>query len=151
MALGAPVTVISVEYPLSPAYLYPVPIDDGWTAVQYIMDNLSNVVKSHTIPADFILSGTSSGGQLAAIISRRARDWLNAAKNSALAAKISLKGVLLRAPVTVRATDAEYIPPQFRGLHRSWTDNYNGAERDRESMIRNHGMNPHYCFCLFKR
>ncbi|KAJ5613232.1 hypothetical protein N7510_006426 [Penicillium lagena] len=139
MALGAPITVISVEYRLSPAYLYPIPLEDGWNATQYIMSNLSSLVQIHTTPVNLVVSGTSSGGQLAAIVSHRAGSWLSAAENSTHAAKISFNGVLLRAPVSVRGTDTEFIPPRFRDLHRSWSSDYTGAELDRMSMIRNHG------------
>ncbi|KAL5362231.1 Alpha/Beta hydrolase protein [Aspergillus floccosus] len=138
MALNGHVTVISVEYRLSPEHVYPIPIDDGWNAVQHIISNLSSIVPNNTGPTKLVLCGTSSGGHLAAILSQRLPKWLSAADNASLAAQVSFDGVLLRAPVTVRGTDPEFIPPKFRQLHRSWMDDYHEAEMDRLSMTRNH-------------
>lgn len=139
MALNGHVNVISVEYRLSPEYRYPIPIDDGWDAVQHIIRNLSSFVPHNTAPTKLVLCGTSSGGHLAAILSQRLPRWLSMAENASLTAEVSFNGILLRAPVTVRGTDPKFIPPKFRQLHRSWMDDYHGAEMDRLSMTRNHG------------
>ncbi|GFF86600.1 hypothetical protein IFM61606_05440 [Aspergillus udagawae] len=135
MALGGPSTVISVEYRLSPAYQYPVPINDGWDAFEYIVTNLSTLLPEHGTLVRVVISGTSSGGQLAAIVSQKARDWMREQKK---ATGVTLSGVLLRAPVTVRGTDAALIPPCFRDLHQSWTEKLETEKLDRQDMAENH-------------
>ncbi|KAF4333751.1 lipase esterase [Fusarium beomiforme] len=142
MALGGPVTVISVEYRLCPAYPYPIPINDGWDAFQHIVTALPSLVPRHTEPVNLVISGTSSGGQLAAIVSQRARDWFKAVENSGTAAKVTLSGVLLRAPVTVRGTNAVFIPPRFRDMHHSWAADFETLLLNRLNMEQSHGANP---------
>lgn len=139
MALGGPITVISVEYRLCPAYPYPIPINDGWDAFQYIVTALPSLVPRHTEPVNLVISGTSSGGQLAAIVSQRARDWFKVVENAAIPAKITLSGVLLRAPVTVRGTNAAFIPPRFRDMHHSWSVDFETPGLDRPDMEQSHG------------
>ncbi|RHZ47121.1 putative lipase/esterase [Aspergillus thermomutatus] len=140
MALGGPSTVISVDYRLSPVHQYPIPINDGWDAFECIVTNLSTVLPKHCPPVRVVISGTSSGGQLAAIVSQKARDWLRDPKKATAAASITLSGVLLRAPVTVRGTDAAWIPPCFRYLHQSWTENVETEKLDRQGMAANHDL-----------
>ncbi|KAF9775961.1 hypothetical protein IL306_005907 [Fusarium sp. DS 682] len=139
MALGGPITVISVEYRLCPEYLYPIPINDGWDAFQHIVTALPSLVPRHTDPVNLVISGTSSGGQLAAIVSQRARDWFKAVKNAGTAANVTLSGVLLRAPVTVRGTNAAFIPPRFRDMHHSWSADFETPVLDRPNMEQSHG------------
>ncbi|KAL2867838.1 putative lipase/esterase [Aspergillus lucknowensis] len=138
MALGAPAVVISVDYRLSPAYKFPVPINDGLDAFHYIANNVADLIPAASTPVNLVLSGTSSGGHLAAIVSQHARGWLAAPGNEKVTANIVLSGVLLRAPVTVNAMDVSLIPPQFRDVHRSWSAQYEGAEASRLSMRYNH-------------
>lgn len=139
MALNGHVTVVSVEYRLSPEYIYPIPIDDGWNASQHIMSNLSSFVPDSAAPTKLVLGGTSSEGHLAAILSQRLPRWLGAADNVSLPAKVSFDAALRRAPVTDRGTDSEFIPPKFRHLHLSWMDDYHEAELGRISMTGNLG------------
>ncbi|KAG7411263.1 AB hydrolase superfamily protein [Fusarium oxysporum f. sp. rapae] len=140
MALGGPITVISVEYRLCPAYLYPIPINDGWDAFQHIVTALPRLVPRHTEPVNLVISGTSSGGQLAAIVSQRARNWFKAVENAGTAAKMTLSGVLLRAPVTVRGTNAAFIPPRFRDMHHSWSADFETPSLDRPNMEQSHDV-----------
>ncbi|GIJ83487.1 hypothetical protein Asppvi_002309 [Aspergillus pseudoviridinutans] len=139
MALGGPSTVISVDYRLSPEHQYPVPINDGWDAFEYIVTNLSTLLPKHGTSARVVISGTSSGGQLAAIVSQKARDWIRDPTKATAAAGVTLSGVLLRAPVTVRGTDAALIPPCFRDLHKSWTEKLE-TNLDRQGMAENHDL-----------
>ncbi|KAB8075880.1 Alpha/Beta hydrolase protein [Aspergillus leporis] len=139
MAMGCRSTVISVDYRLSLAYAYPVPMDDAWDAFEYVVRNLPTIMPKHMTPVRLVVSGTSSGGQLAAIVSQRARDWLRDSRNAAVAANIILSGVLLRAPVTVRGTDGAFIPPAFRELHQSWAEELE-TNLDRLGMAENHDL-----------
>lgn len=140
MALSGPLTVVSVEYRLSPEYVYPIPINDGWDAFKYIVSHLSDVVPNPTRPVNLVICGTSSGGQLAAIVSQKTRDWLNGPTNAAVNQSVKITGVLLRAPVTVRGVDLETIPPRFQDLHRSWSSEGETRRLRRENMKQNHGM-----------
>ncbi|RHZ59839.1 hypothetical protein CDV55_104829 [Aspergillus turcosus] len=140
MALGGPSTVISVDYRLSPAHQYPIPINDGWDAFEYIVTNLSTLLPNHCTPVKVVICGTSSGGQLAAIVSQKARDWLLEQKRVTAAASVTLSGVLLRAPVTVCGADAVLIPPCFRDLHQSWTEKLDTEKVDRQGMAENHEL-----------
>lgn len=142
MALGGPITIISIDYRLSPTHLYPIPINDGWDAFQYIVTNLSSLANVSNIGNDrvrLVVSGTSSGGHLAAIVSQRARNWLSASENATAAAMVTFSGVLLRAPVTVRATETDFIPPRFRDLHRSWSAEFESGIK-RSTMEEDHGL-----------
>jgi len=140
MALNAPVTVISVEYRLSPAYKYPIPMNDGIDAFQHIASNVQQFVAQPSEPIKLVLSGTSSGGHLAAIVSQNARNWFQMPQNEKLASQVQLSGVLLRAPVTVNAMDGvALVPPMYKSLHQSWMMQYEGADLDRLSMTYNHG------------
>lgn len=64
MALGGPSTVISVDYRLSPAHQYPIPLNDGWDSFEYIITNLPTLLPKHGASARVVISGTSSGGQI---------------------------------------------------------------------------------------
>jgi acetyl esterase/lipase len=142
MALSGPITIISIDYRLSPTHLYPIPINDGWDAFQYIVTNFSSLTNVSNLGNDrvrLVVSGTSAGGQLAAIVSQRARTWLNAPENATVAAMVTFSGVLLRAPVTVRATETDFIPPRFRDLHRSWSVEFESRIK-RSTMEEDHGL-----------
>ncbi|GFF64390.1 cell wall alpha-1,3-glucan synthase ags1 [Aspergillus lentulus] len=138
MALGGPSTVISVDYRLSPAHQYPISINDGWDAFEYIVTNLPTLLPKHGASVRVVISGTSSGGQLAAVVSQKARDWMRDPTKTTAAAGVTISGVLLRAPVTVRGADAALIPPCFRDLHQSWTEELETEKLDRQGMAENH-------------
>ncbi|KAL3496928.1 putative lipase/esterase [Aspergillus germanicus] len=151
MSLYTQTIVISIDYRLSTAYKYPVPINDGIDAFEYIVARLPDLldvssgpepvspIRNHiNTPAKLILSGTSSGGHLAAIISQHAREWLAKEGNESVVERVNIVGVLLRAPVTVDAGIEELIPLRWRGVHTSWWEGYEGAEADRVSMRDNH-------------
>ncbi|KAJ0426316.1 putative lipase/esterase [Aspergillus carlsbadensis] len=144
MSLYTQTTVISVDYRLSTTHKYPVPINDGIDAFEYIAGHLFDILPGSELkfsartPVKLILGGTSSGGHLAAIISQHVRGWLVEEGNRSVAESVSLVGVLLRAPVTVDAGDEELIPPRWRGVHTSWGERHEGADADRASMRHNH-------------
>jgi acetyl esterase/lipase len=152
MSLYTQTIVISIDYRLSPAYKYPVPINDGIDAFEYIARHLfellgllpgpelvSSIPNHINPPVKLILSGTSSGGHLAAIVSQHAREWLAEEENRGVVERVNIVGVLLRASVTVDAGGEELIPLRWRGAHTSWWEGYEGADGDRDSMRINHG------------
>lgn len=139
MALNTPVTVISVEYRLSPVNQYPIPMNDGIDAFQYIARNIQQFITEFIDPVKVVVSGTSSGGHLAAIVSQNARSWFQLPENERLPKQVQLSDVLLRAPVTVNATDGALIPHKYREIHQSWMMQYDGADLNRISMTYNHG------------
>jgi acetyl esterase/lipase len=106
----------------------------------YIITDLSALVPRLCSSVRVVICGTSSGGQLAAIVSQKARDWLRERKNAVAALGVTLSGVLLRAPVTVCGMDAALIPPCFRDLHQSWTESLETEKVDRRGMTENHGL-----------
>lgn len=142
MALGGPLTVISVEYRLSPEYLFPIPINDGWDAFKHIVSHLPDLVPDASRPVNLVICGSSSGGQLAALVSQRAREWLVEPENATVSQKVNLVGVLLRAPVTVRGVAPESIPPRFQDAHSSWCAELETVRLDRAGMKEIHGMFP---------
>ncbi|ROW13844.1 hypothetical protein VPNG_03583 [Cytospora leucostoma] len=100
--LPAAVRLYSVGYRLQP--LHPAS-----TIVQDSIDAFESVVRAH--PGSRVLVvGSSSGGELAALVTQRA-------------AKGSFHGVVLRCPVTSDASGgAEYVPERLRGMHTSAWD-----------------------------
>ncbi|KAK7740724.1 hypothetical protein SLS53_005192 [Cytospora paraplurivora] len=96
------VRLYSVGYRLKP--LHPAS-----TIVQDSIDAFESVVRAH--PGSRVLVvGSSSGGELAALVTQRA-------------AKGSFHGVVLRCPVTSDAFGgAEYVPERLRGMHTSAWD-----------------------------
>jgi acetyl esterase/lipase len=115
-------------------------MNDGIDAFQYIERNIEQFITQSTDPVKVVVSGTSSGGHLAAIVSQNARSWFQLAENEMPAKQVHLSGVLLRAPVTVNAMDdGALIPPKYRDIHQSWMMQYDGADLNRMSMTYNHG------------
>jgi acetyl esterase len=63
--------VVSVEYRLAPAHPYPAAVDDAYAAFEWVAEN------AETLGADAArvsVGGDSAGGNLAAVVSLRARD-----------------------------------------------------------------------------
>ncbi|THC95559.1 hypothetical protein EYZ11_004984 [Aspergillus tanneri] len=140
LALGGPVTVISVAYRLSPEYLYPIPMNDGWDAFVHILNNAAQYLAGQTNAARVVLSGTSSGGQLAAIVSQKASRWFADQQSIPKRPILTFAGVILRNPVTVCGMKRDYIPPQFQDCHRSWAPELETSLLERSEMGANHGI-----------
>jgi len=64
-------TVIAVNYQKAPEHKFPMPLDDCYAATQWIIDNAALVGLD---PARIGVAGDSSGGNLAAAVTLRARD-----------------------------------------------------------------------------
>ncbi|KAK2795991.1 hypothetical protein FQN51_009536 [Onygenales sp. PD_10] len=139
--------VISIAYRLAPENPYPVPINDAWDAFLGIASNLAAFIPRYVgHAARFVVTGTSSGGHLAAIVSQLAVEHLKARtmsmeRGSAGTGTWELSGVILRNPVTVYGADKQYIPPEYRDAHQSWVPelDYPG-HLDREEMKGNHDL-----------
>ncbi|MGA8846732.1 MAG: alpha/beta hydrolase fold domain-containing protein [Nocardioides sp.] len=63
-------TVVLVDYRLAPEHAYPVPVEDSWTALCWVEENQSDLARPD---APLIVMGDSSGGNLAAVMTHRAR------------------------------------------------------------------------------
>lgn len=63
--------VVLVAYRKAPEAPYPAAVEDAWTALQWLHDNLVSVVGAD-VP--IVIAGDSSGGNLAAVTTLRARD-----------------------------------------------------------------------------
>ena len=66
LANAARATVISVDYRLAPEHPFPGPVDDCWDALSWIA--------AHHPDVPLIVGGDSAGGDLAAVMTLRARD-----------------------------------------------------------------------------
>ncbi len=64
-------TVVLVDYRLAPEHPFPAPVDDAWSALQWASAHLEEVAPAGS---PLLVAGDSAGGNLAAVVARRARD-----------------------------------------------------------------------------
>ncbi|KAF7585497.1 hypothetical protein BBP40_010808 [Aspergillus hancockii] len=70
-ASGSGVQILSVDYRLAPEHPYPIPVEDCYTALQWVYSHAEELsIDTHRIA----IMGESAGGSLAAAISIMARD-----------------------------------------------------------------------------
>ncbi|UFS58759.1 alpha/beta hydrolase [Subtercola endophyticus] len=63
--------VVLADYRKAPEHPYPAPVDDAWQALGWVSDHLE-AIAGGVVP--LVVAGDSAGGNLAAVISQRARD-----------------------------------------------------------------------------
>lgn len=63
MTTQAGVIVVSVGYRLAPEHPFPVPVEDCYTALKWVSENIQNY---QGIPSKIVIGGDSAGGNLAA-------------------------------------------------------------------------------------
>jgi acetyl esterase len=71
LANAANATVVSVDYRLAPEHPYPNPLDDCWTALEWVT---KNTTLFEADPQRIAVAGDSAGGNLAAVCALQARD-----------------------------------------------------------------------------
>jgi acetyl esterase len=63
--------VVSVDYRLAPEHPFPAALDDAWTVVEWLRENAEKI---GGLPGALAIGGDSAGGNISAVIARRARD-----------------------------------------------------------------------------
>jgi len=64
-------TVVLVDYRLAPEHPYPVPVEDSWSALTWVDAHRSSLAPAG---APLVVVGDSAGGNLAAVMTQRARE-----------------------------------------------------------------------------
>ncbi|OCH90777.1 Alpha/beta hydrolase fold-3 [Obba rivulosa] len=72
LAVELQVVVVNVDYRLAPEYRLPACLDDSYTGLKWAAINASRLCAS--LSKGFIVGGQSAGGNLAVVITHRARD-----------------------------------------------------------------------------
>jgi acetyl esterase len=64
--------IVLVDYRLAPEHRYPTAVDDSYAALEWTAEHLEDITGRADVP--LIVAGDSAGGNLAAVVARRARD-----------------------------------------------------------------------------
>jgi len=72
LCVEAQIATVNVEYRLAPEHPFPVPVDDGFAAAKWVVENPS--LLSADLERGFMVGGASAGANLATIVAHRARN-----------------------------------------------------------------------------
>lgn len=97
LAARSGAAVVLVEYRKAPEHPFPTPVEDSWTALQWAAEHREAIAGA---PVPLFVAGDSAGGNLAAVLTHRARDRRGP----------ELAGQVLVYPVT----DADLTRPSYR-------------------------------------
>ncbi|MDA8267491.1 MAG: alpha/beta hydrolase [Actinomycetota bacterium] len=111
LAAGVPATVVSVDYRLAPEHPFPAAVDDATAATRWAADVAPSLGAD---PSRLVVAGDSAGGNLAAVVARRA----------ARAGTPSVALQVLAYPVT-----------DFTGSHPSHAENGEGYFLTTDDMV----------------
>lgn len=111
LATSSGSTVVLVNYRKAPEHPYPAAVDDAWQALEWVDKHLEEIAGA-VVP--LVVAGDSAGGNLAAVVARKARD----AKGPSIAHQVLIYPV----------TDSDLDAPQY-------ADPANQLMLDRDSMV----------------
>jgi acetyl esterase len=63
--------VVNVDYRLAPEHRFPAAVEDAWTALLWANERMTEIAGG---PVPLVVMGDSAGGNLSAVLARRARD-----------------------------------------------------------------------------
>jgi acetyl esterase len=63
--------IVNVDYRLAPEHRFPTAVEDAWTALQWASEHMTELAGG---PVPLVVMGDSAGGNLSAVVARRARD-----------------------------------------------------------------------------
>ncbi|KFY25297.1 hypothetical protein V491_01824 [Pseudogymnoascus sp. VKM F-3775] len=127
---GLNAVLVSVNYRLAPDDPFPTSINDCWDSLQWIASHSRELRANRK--SGFIISGSSAGGNICAVLSHLARD----------ADQIHITGVYLGMPIVVHP---RAVPEIHQASYRSYEENRDAAclsQADLELVINAYNPDP---------